>query len=175
MTTDKFNSVNRTGVCQPQCPHLQGFVATGITQPVDVLKTRLMNARTGEYKVGVVHTAVVLYHLCELQTHTHTHSSPLLLPSWPQRLFYIACTTQLHLAHWHSSRWACTTTPHTHCSPPHTHCSPQHTPPPTALCTPNHPPLAGLPACLHPPGTAHHTDFHSSRTVEITFPAHIAV
>ena len=66
MTTDKFNSVNRTGVCQPQCPHLQGFVATGVTQPVDVLKTRLMNARAGEYKVCIVHTAVVLYHLCEL-------------------------------------------------------------------------------------------------------------
>ena len=30
---------------------LQGTIATGITQPVDVMKTRLMEAKPGQYKV----------------------------------------------------------------------------------------------------------------------------
>ena len=29
---------------------LQGLVATSATQPVDVIKTRMMNAKQGEYK-----------------------------------------------------------------------------------------------------------------------------
>ena len=40
--------------------HMQGIVATGATQPVDVLKTRMMNARAGEYASiwsCVLHTA----------------------------------------------------------------------------------------------------------------------
>ena len=52
LTTDKKNGVNRKGVSAPTIHALQGFVATGVTQPVDVLKTRLMNARSGEYKVA---------------------------------------------------------------------------------------------------------------------------
>ena len=39
---------------------MQGIVATGATQPVDVLKTRMMNARAGEYASiwsCVLHTA----------------------------------------------------------------------------------------------------------------------
>ena len=40
--------------------YMQGIVATGATQPVDVLKTRMMNARAGEYASiwsCVLHTA----------------------------------------------------------------------------------------------------------------------
>ena len=33
----------------------QGTIATGITQPVDVMKTRLMEAKPGQYKVQWVH------------------------------------------------------------------------------------------------------------------------
>ena len=29
----------------------QGTIATGLSQPVDVMKTRLMNAEPGQYKV----------------------------------------------------------------------------------------------------------------------------
>jgi hypothetical protein len=33
-------------------PVLQGGVATTLTQPIDVIKTRTMNARPGEFKVN---------------------------------------------------------------------------------------------------------------------------
>ena len=33
---------------------VQGTIATGITQPVDVMKTRLMEAKPGQYKVKLV-------------------------------------------------------------------------------------------------------------------------
>ena len=33
----------------------QGFIATAMTQPVDVVKTRMMNAKPGDYKVELFH------------------------------------------------------------------------------------------------------------------------
>ena len=33
---------------------LQGGVATTLTQPIDVIKTRVMNARPGEFKVNSI-------------------------------------------------------------------------------------------------------------------------
>lgn len=57
-------------------PHLQGFVATGVTQPADVLKTRLMNARSGEYKVQVTPLFTVV-HLPLLALDRYTNVPPL--------------------------------------------------------------------------------------------------
>lgn len=118
------------------------------------------------------HSCSIVCHLRVNFTHTHTHLPlPPPLSSWAQRLFYIVCTTQLHLVHWRSSRCVpCMYRTARLLRQPTTHTHTAYT-----LNTPYHPPLAGLPACLHPPGTAHYSDLHSSRTVEITFPLHIAI
>ena len=38
---------------------VQGFIATAMTQPVDVVKTRMMNAKPGDYKVQTVSLLLV--------------------------------------------------------------------------------------------------------------------
>lgn len=48
--------------------NLQGAVATTLTQPLDVLKTRAMNAKPGEFSVCTVYFLVIT-HFCFNQIH----------------------------------------------------------------------------------------------------------
>lgn len=44
---------------------LKGAVATTLTQPLDVLKTRAMNAKPGEFKVIIVVFNVIILYMFE--------------------------------------------------------------------------------------------------------------
>lgn len=53
---------------------VQGTIATGITQPVDVMKTRLMEAKPGQYKVKLVPIFTGCINLQQLQCFPTKHS-----------------------------------------------------------------------------------------------------
>ena len=57
--------------------YFQAVVATALTQPVDVMKTRLQNAAPGDFSVSLIHYKISNAIRVSQHTHTHTHTRAL--------------------------------------------------------------------------------------------------
>ena len=55
--------------------NFQAVVATALTQPVDVMKTRLQNAAPGDFSVSLIHYKIS--NAIRVSQHTHTHTRAL--------------------------------------------------------------------------------------------------